>query len=211
MAACVNFRGGLSTLKNSSQNKKQCLIHSATIFVVGLVLFSTSQSLMGEGLNQESESRVDLNLQKREKGQLMMQTEANKKLILDIYSRLTEGDGSMFVEHLAEDAVFIMQGNSSWSGKRQGKENILRFFREVVGERAPGVNRMIPKQVFGDDKYVIMEATGEMTSKDGKAYKNDYCLLFRIENNLIVEMKEYLDTAYLEDILGPLPVDPARD
>jgi len=135
----------------------------------------------------------------------------NKQLMTEIYSRLARGDGELFVEHLAEEAVFIMQGNSSWSGERRGKDNILRFFREVVAERAPGERRTIPSRVLADEDSVVIEAIGEMTSRDGRPYRNYYCLMFRLENRMIVEMKEYLDTAYLEDVLGPLPDDPTRD
>ena len=140
-----------------------------------------------------------------------MQAERNKKLMTEIYTRLAHGDSTMFIEHLADDAVFTMQGNSSWSGERRGKDNILRFFSEIVAERAPGERRIIPKRVLAYDDLVVIEAVGVMTSKYGTPYRNDYCLIFRLENEKIVEMKEYLDTAYLEATLGPLPNDPTRD
>lgn len=139
-----------------------------------------------------------------------MSASENKKLMAEIYERLAQGDGSLFVEHLSDDAVFTMTGDNSWTGKRRGKENILRFFRETVGERAPGERKTVPTRILADEEWVVMEAVGQMTSKDGVPYRNDYCLLFRLEDGQIVEMKEYLDTAYLERVLGPLTDDPTR-
>lgn len=139
-----------------------------------------------------------------------MSPSENRKLMAEIYGRLAKGDGSLFVQHLADDAVFVMTGRNTWSGERRGKENILRFFREIVGARAPGDRRTIPTRVLADEDWVVIEAIGEMTSKDGVPYRNDYCLMFRLKDGQIVEMKEYLDTAYLEKVLGPLPDDPTR-
>jgi ketosteroid isomerase-like protein len=42
---------------------------------------------------------------------------------------------------------------------------------------------------------------------DGRPYRNDYCLHYRIADGRIVELKEYMDTALCEDRLGLFPDD----
>lgn len=53
-------------------------------------------------------------------------------------------------------------------------------------------------------------ARGDMTTKAEAAYRNHYCLLFRLKGGMIVEMKEYLDSASCERVLGHYPGEPAR-
>ena len=36
-------------------------------------------------------------------------------------------------------------------------------------------------------------------------YDNQYCLVFRIENGKIKEIREYCDSALVERVLGPFP------
>jgi uncharacterized protein (TIGR02246 family) len=136
-------------------------------------------------------------------------TAENKKLVDEIYQAIAQGDRSKFVAHLAEDAVLTVTGENSWSGVHRGKESIVRFFR-VVAELAPGVRKTIPFRILADEDSVVVEARGDMTTKAGVPYRNHYCLLFRLKDGMIVEMKEYLDSAYCERVLGVYPGERAR-
>jgi ketosteroid isomerase-like protein len=42
-------------------------------------------------------------------------------------------------------------------------------------------------------------------TKAGLRYDNQYCLLFRIENGKIKQIKEYCDSTLVERVLGPFP------
>lgn len=117
----------------------------------------------------------------------------------EIYEAVARGDGSKFVEHLAEDAVFTVTGQSSWSGSFKGKDRIIRYFR-LVAELAPGIRRTIPVRVLADEDRVVIEARGDMTSKAGVPYRNHYSLHFRVEGGMIKEMMEFMDTAYCERV-----------
>jgi uncharacterized protein len=133
----------------------------------------------------------------------------NKKLMVEIYERVAQGDGSKFAAHLASNAILVLPGEYSWSGVHHGKENVIRFFR-LVAELAPGVRKTIPTRILADEDWVVIEARGDMTSKTGAPYRNHYCLMFRLKDGMIVEMKEYLDSAYCERILGYFPADRMR-
>jgi uncharacterized protein len=130
----------------------------------------------------------------------------NKALMAEIYAGIAEGDGSKFVQHLAEDAILVLPGDYSWAGVHHGKANVIRFFR-LVAELAPGVRKTTPTRILADEDWVVMEAVGEMTARSGAPYCNQYCLMFRLREGMIVEMKEYLDSAYCERVLGYFPAD----
>jgi uncharacterized protein len=63
------------------------------------------------------------------------------------------------------------------------------------------------KPILADEDWVVIEARGDMTTKAGVPYQNHYCLMFRLKDGMIVEMREYNDSAYCERILGYFPAE----
>jgi hypothetical protein len=131
----------------------------------------------------------------------------NKQLMQEIFARVAEGDGSLFVAHLADDVVIRVSGQYSWSQTFKGKEAALRDLYGVVRERTTGVRKTIPLRFIADGDTVVIEARGEMMSKTGVPYNNEYCLIYRLCDRKIVEMTEYQDSTLCERVLGPYPRD----
>jgi uncharacterized protein len=131
----------------------------------------------------------------------------NKQLMQEIFARVADGDGSLFVAHLADDVVVRVSGQYSWSQTFKGKEAVLRDLYGVVRERTTGLRKTIPLRFIADGDIVVIEARGEMMSKDGVPYNNEYCLIYRLRDRKIVEMTEYQDSTLCERVLGPYPRD----
>jgi uncharacterized protein len=129
----------------------------------------------------------------------------NKQLMQEIFARVAEGDGSLFVAHLADDVVIRVSGQYSWSQTFKGKEAALRDLYGVVRERTTGLRKTIPLRFIADGDTVVIEARGEMMSKAGVPYNNEYCLIYRLRDRKIVEMTEYQDSTLCERVLGPYP------
>lgn len=51
---------------------------------------------------------------------------------------------------------------------------------------------------------MVVEARGDMVTKEGERYDNHYCLVYRLRNGKIIEMREYQDLTRCERVLGPL-------
>ena len=131
----------------------------------------------------------------------------NKQLMHEIFDAVANGDRSKFVDHLAEHAVLTVTGENSWSGVYRGKASILRDLFGKVAELAPGARTTRALRFLADDDWVVVEARGDMTTKAGAPYRNHYCLMYRIENGMIVELKEYMDSALCERVLGRYPAE----
>jgi uncharacterized protein len=129
----------------------------------------------------------------------------NKQLMQEIFARVAVGDGSLFVAHLADDVIIRVSGQYSWSQTFKGKEAALRDLYGVVRERTTGTRKTIPLRFMADGDIVVIEARGEMTSKAGVPYNNEYCLIYRLRDRKIVEMTEYQDSTLCERVLGPYP------
>ena len=140
-----------------------------------------------------------------------MSATENKQLLERIFSRVATGDGSLFAEHLAHDVVMRVTGQYSWSRTFHGKESLLRDLYGHVRSVTQGARKTIPLRFFADDDHVVLEARGEMVSKDGIRYDNEYCLIFRLKDGKIVEMREYQDSTMCERVLGKFPDSIAKN
>jgi uncharacterized protein len=138
-------------------------------------------------------------------GEFAMSTVDNKKLIETIFASVAAGDRTLFVESLADDVTMRVTGQYSWSQTFKGKEALLRDLYGYLGTLLAEGRRTIPQRFIADGDHVVMEAVGEMRTKAGVPYNNDYCLIYRLKDGKIVEIREYCDSALTEKILGKYP------
>ena len=131
--------------------------------------------------------------------------EHNKALMKEIFEHLKEGDGRLFYAHLAPHATMTITGEYSWSRVFAGKESIANDLFGVVRSRLAGRIKTHAFRFLADEDWVMVEARGDMVTKSGEPYQNHYCLLYRLEDDLIVEAKEYQDSTICERVLGSYP------
>ena len=138
-----------------------------------------------------------------------MSAAENKKLMQEIFAAIAAGDRTRFVDSLADDVAMRVTGKNSWSRTFHGKTSLLRGLYGYLNRLlAPG-RRTVALRFIADDDHVAVEARGEMVTKAGVAYENEYCLVYRLEAGKIVEIREYLDSALCEAVLGTFPADAA--
>ena len=134
----------------------------------------------------------------------------NKKLMQEIFASAGHPDPAvrdraLFTASLADDAKWTVTGQYSWSRSFIGKESILNdlhgHVRSLLVERA----RTIAHRFIADGDHVVVEAKGDNLTMAGVHYDNDYCLVFRLENGKIKEVREYCDSVLTEKALGPFP------
>ena len=129
----------------------------------------------------------------------------NKRLIQQVYTDAANQSGTTFIDHLADDARWIVTGQYSWSHTFAGKEGVLNgalgHFRSLI----EGRSRTVAHNIISEGDYVVVEAKGDNVTKSGQRYDNDYCMVWRVENGKIKEIKEYCDSALVERVLGPFP------
>ncbi len=128
----------------------------------------------------------------------------NRKLIEDIFAGLAVGDATLRQAYLAPDFAIRVMGQSSWSQAVKGSEAV-KAYRDYVRSRFKDPGKTVPERIIADGDLVVVEARGDNHNRDGVRYDNHYCLIFRFEDGRIVEMREYMDTAFCERVLGPFP------
>jgi ketosteroid isomerase-like protein len=148
-------------------------------------------------------------------GDAAMSAAANKKLMEEIFASAGNPDAAardraLFAASLAEDAKWVVTGQYSWSRSFTGKPSILNdlhgHVRSLLVERA----RTVAHRFIADGDHVVVEARGDNVTRTGVRYDNDYCLVFRLDNGKIKEVREYCDSTLTERALGRFPESERR-
>jgi ketosteroid isomerase-like protein len=126
----------------------------------------------------------------------------NKQLLQSIYSELAKGNSRPFVESMADDFRWTILGTTKWSRTYDGKRAVLDELLAKLRTQIDGRIRVGPHRILADGNYVVVEARGQNTTKSGKPYNNEYCLVFRLADGKLAELTEYLDTELVNTTLG---------
>ena len=127
----------------------------------------------------------------------------NKETIRRIYEAMERGDSSVFGASVHPDYVWRVTGQASWSRRCEGRDAVLRDLVRPLFARFAGAYRSKLLSVIAEGDVVVAEVKGDATTKEGKRYDNDYCLVFRFRGDKIAELVEYADTDLEERVLGP--------
>jgi ketosteroid isomerase-like protein len=143
-------------------------------------------------------------------GDAAMSAAANKKLIQEIFAASGNPDPavrdrSLFIASLADDATWVVTGQYSWSHTFTGKPSIMGDLHGHVRDLLVERTRTIAHRFIADGDCVVVEAKGDNLTKTGMRYDNDYCLVFRLADGQIKEIREYCDSVLTEAALGPFP------
>lgn len=134
-----------------------------------------------------------------------MSAAANKTLIEQVCADAANRAGTTFIDSVTEDVRWIITGQYSWSHSFNGRAAVLNglmgHLRSLLQQRA----RTLAHNVIAEGDFVVVEAKGDNLTKSGVRYDNDYCLIFRLRDGKITEVKEYCDSALVETVLGPFP------
>jgi ketosteroid isomerase-like protein len=139
----------------------------------------------------------------------------NKKLVQEMFVIAGDPDPavrekSLFMAVLADDAVWTVTGQYSWSRGFAGKQSIMTDLHGHVRSKLVERGRTIAHRIIADGDIVVVEAKGNNLTRQGQRYDNDYCLVFRFEAGRIKEVREYCDSVLTERALGPFPAAEVR-
>ena len=131
-----------------------------------------------------------------------MSAAENKETVRRIYEAMERGDRSVFAASVHPDYEWRLAGHASWSRRFAGQETVRRelvrplFALFATEYRARAVN------LVSEGDHVVAEVRGEVATKRGERYDNEYCFVFRFRDGKIAELVEYCDTDLVERALG---------
>ena len=132
-----------------------------------------------------------------------MSAESNKDAVRRIYAALENGDQSVFTASVHDDYVWRLPGHSTWSRRFDGQEAIRRDLLKPLFALFADTYTARATTLIAEGDFVVAEVRGDVMTKGGQRYNNEYCFIFRFRDGTIAEVVEYCDTDLEERVLGP--------
>ena len=122
----------------------------------------------------------------------------NKAIIAEVFDGLSRADGRAFFDAMADDIVWIIEGESRYSRRYEGKAAIQNALAPALFANFASDYRNIADAIIAEDDRVVVLARGEVKTVRGEDYNNSYCFVLTMRDGKIVELREYMDTALAE-------------
>jgi uncharacterized protein len=129
-------------------------------------------------------------------------TQTNKEIVQAIFSELAQGNSRPLVEAMADDFCWTVSGSNRWAGTYTGKQAVLNDLLGQLRARIEGRIKTVPHRFIAEGDFVVVEARGDNTTKDGRPYNNAYCFVIRLAEGKLREITEYMDTELVTSVLG---------
>lgn len=122
----------------------------------------------------------------------------NKQLLRAAFDGLADADATAFLELMADDFCWIVEGQSKWSLRFEGKAAVQRDLIAPLFANFATPYRNVAEELIAEGDRIVVLCRGEVKTKSGKDYNNSYCFVIRMRDGKMVEMREYMDTALAE-------------
>ena len=132
-----------------------------------------------------------------------MGTAENKHLLEQVYTELSQGHVQTLLDSLADDIQWRIIGTTVLSGTSHGKAEVIeKILKPLRARLADGPIVFTIERFIAEGEYVVMQAHGHATAKNGKPYNNTYCIVCRIVDGKLKAMTDYIDTELITSALG---------
>ena len=125
----------------------------------------------------------------------------NIKKVENLFKNLETGNNDDFFKHVSDDVSWTVMGTHPLAGTYHSKE-------EFVSHTFGRLNRILKKGVILKVKNVLLQdetAVVEMESLsialNGKPFNNTYCWVVYFQDDVIVEVRAYVDSALVQRVI----------
>lgn len=128
---------------------------------------------------------------------------ATERVVLDFFMALGSGDFTKTRTKMHPDIIWRVMGRGiPGEGVHHGADAIFKFIGPIRGLFAPGSPQIQVTSVTTQGQRLVMESHGGGQLKDGREYDNYYVMVVEVKDGLVAELREYMDTHYVHELLG---------
>ena len=125
----------------------------------------------------------------------------NKRIIAEAFDGLSRADARAFIDAMADDFTWIIEGQCRFSRSYQGKAAVQNDLVPALFANFASDYRNYADEIIAEGDRVVVLARGEVKTVRGEDYNNSYCFVIRMRDGKMVELREYMDTALAESRL----------
>jgi uncharacterized protein len=125
----------------------------------------------------------------------------NTEQVKNIFKNLETGNSDNFFEHVSDDVSWTVMGTHPLAGTYLNKEDFISHtFRRLNRIMEEGVILKVKNILLQDDTAVV-EMKSISTALNGKPFNNTYCWVVYFKNDVIVEVRAYVDSALVQKVI----------
>jgi ketosteroid isomerase-like protein len=126
----------------------------------------------------------------------------NKELVRGFFDDIAKGNIQGALNRMAEDLRFTLIGTTKLSGVCNSRKEFVDRIMAPLGAQLEGALTITIDNLIADGDFVVVQSHGKSATRNGVAYNNTYCQIFRISDGKIREAIEYLDTELVTRAFG---------
>jgi uncharacterized protein len=125
----------------------------------------------------------------------------NIEKVENLFKNLETGNSDNFFKHVSDDVSWTVMGTHPLAGTYHSKEEFVsRTFRRLNRILEEGVILKVKNILLQDDTAVV-EMESISTALNGKPFNNTYCWVVYFKNEVIVEVRAYVDSALVQKVI----------
>ena len=125
----------------------------------------------------------------------------NKSIVEEFFKSFSAGNIDEAFSLVSDNASWWVPGDLPFSGTKTKAQ-----YLQVVGAIKKGFPKGLKLNIvsmIAEGDTVAAEVVSDGDHYSGKKYENKYHFLIKIENGKIIEVKEYMDTLHLYQLIQP--------
>ena len=123
------------------------------------------------------------------------------KQVQDIFNNLDNGESEKFFEYVADDVSWKVMGTHPLAGTYKSKQDFLTHtFVRLNKILKDGVILKVSNILVQNDTAAV-ELESYSTSLNGIPFNNTYCWVVKFEDDIIVEVRAYVDSALVKKVI----------
>ena len=125
----------------------------------------------------------------------------NADTVRRIFSHLESGAGDNFFEHVADNVDWTVEGTHPLAGRYLSKADFQAHTFARLNKILPGGTQLKIQSVLTDGDWAVVELRSYATAKSGMRFDNRYCWVIRFNDEMIEEVRAYLDSALVQKLI----------
>jgi uncharacterized protein len=126
--------------------------------------------------------------------------------VRQIFNGLEEGDGSSFFDHVDDKVDWIVEGTHPLAGHYQSKIDFTEGTFAKLSKVLPKGAQLHVENILVSGDAAAVELHSLAIAKNGFRFDNRYCWIVYFENDVIVRVRAYLDSAMVARLFEENPI-----
>jgi uncharacterized protein len=125
----------------------------------------------------------------------------NIEKVENLFKNLETGNSDNFFKHVSDDVSWTVMGTHPLAGTYHSKEDFISHtFRRLNRILEEGVILKV-KHILIQDDAAVVEMESISTALNGKPFNNTYCWVVYFQDDVIIEVRAYVDSALVQKVI----------